>query len=170
MRSFREGSSTVEAAFVVSLILFLLAAVILMMFYLHDRAILFETALLHSKRICHMVEEPVSEQGKLMVDRLEAQSFLRVSNYRSYVNTAVWEARFREEAEERMFLTTLTDVTVVAADNEVEVSYSGAFRVPLGGVTRKVLRDMLMFSDEVRVTFGTSAEELVRLCRSIKRK
>jgi len=170
MRRFKDGFATVEAAFVISIILFVLTAILLFLFYLHDRLVLFETALLDAERIEHMVEEPVSEQGKLLEDRLEAQSFLRITTYRAYVDIDGWKKSFMEEVNRQMFLTDLSSVEIGVEDRQVTLSYQAAFRLPVKGVVKTLLRDILTFSGKITLKRGMDREELVRLCRSIKRK
>jgi len=166
----REGFTTVEAALVISFILFLMTAFMLMMFYLHDRALLYEIALKDGERIMKMVEEPVSEQGKLEMKRLKEQNFLRIRTYISYVNTESWEAAFRAEAEETLFLTEVTSVEVELSDRGASVKYSGRFRLPVGGVTRRLLEGALTMEGTVTCKKDISPEELVRISRSIKGK
>lgn len=154
----------------VTLCMAVVTAFLLMAFYLHDRAVLGELAILDTERISHMVEEPVSESGRLTVERLEEQSFLRTTTYRSYVNAAAWEQRFREAAEEELLLTELVSVSVSVGEKEIALEYRGEFRFPVGGAAREMAEGAGALTGRVVIRRGMDPEELVRLCRSIRRK
>ena len=99
---FRAGVFTIEAAFVVSVILSLVTLVIVTGFYQHDRAVLTKMGLNYVSGLRHMAEEPVTFDGMLEAERLEEQGIFRLDGYSGAVSKDEIEARFYESAETRL--------------------------------------------------------------------
>lgn len=162
-----RGSMTVEASLVLGIVLMLILSVLYTAFYLHDRAVLKETAAWFSEAMLHMAEEPVNLDGRLEAGRLESQNIFRANGYASEEDAVKAAEAFRRTAELRMLMTRVTDVRASFEGRKIRLSYTAEFRMNVGAAVSRVTGVLPSWTDETERTLGMDPEEFVRLCRGV---
>ena len=165
-----DGVFTIEAAFVVSVILSLVTLLIVTGFYQHDRAVLTKMGLNYVSGLLHMAEEPVTLDGMMEAERLEEQGIFRLDGYSGAVSEDEVEARFYESAESRLLMTDLSSVTVSANDSEVGVAFEAQFRFPLAEQVLQLFGSGRSMSGSYQLKRSMDPEEFVRIVRSVFKK
>lgn len=166
-RSLTEGSLTVEAGFVMGVVLTLLTAVLLLAFYLHDRATFHETVSEYAEGLRRMMEEPVDLYGALIPERLNTENIFRTGWHLDSASAAKAEREIQETADRYMFLCRVRSVSVLAEGGMVRVSYSGVFDPPFSGDLLRLIGVETVFSGEAEHRWNLEPEEFVRLCRGL---
>ena len=163
----REGSVTVEATLVLGLVLLLLTTVFYMAFYLHDRAVLKETAAYYAEAMLHMAEEPVDLEGRLESWRIEDQNIFRTNGYAEYKDNGAVAIAFQTTANERMLITKVTIARAYFNQRKIVLMYSVKTNMRQGSFAALVTSMEKEWSDEVRMELKMDPEEFVRLCRGV---
>ena len=163
----QNGSVTVEAAFILGFVMMLFLAVFSMTFYLHDRAVLRETAAYYAEAMRHMAEEPVDLDGRLESWRLEEQNVFRTNGYAEYKDPGLVEYAFRQTAAQRMLMSEVTSTKAVFEGRKIRLSYAAAFRLPGGAVIAGITGIGTEWSDEIQISLRMDPEEFIRLCRGV---
>ena len=163
----KSGSVTVEAALVLGMTLLLFLSVFYMTFYLHDRAVLRETAAYYAEAMRHMAEEPVDLTGRLETWRLEEQNVFRTNGYAEFMDPGVVEYFFRRVAEERMLMSELTSAHASFEGRRIRLSYKAGFRLLGGSFVSMVTGISSEWEDEIRIDLKMDPEEFIRLCRGV---
>ena len=162
-----NGFLTVEAAVLFGIILSVLTAVLYLGFYLHDRAVLGETAAYYAGVMMHMIEEPVSYGGRLEIRRLEEQDIFRVAGYGEQQDPREIEALFRKEMGDRLLMTGVEEIHAEFGQREVVFTYRARFRWRVGALVKAMLGLEETFSGEVHLKRNMDPEEFIRLCRGV---
>lgn len=159
----RKGSFTIEAAMILWLVMTILWSFVYLAMFLHDRLFLYETALYTASETVHRIEEPVSDAGRLEILRLENRNILRLGGYEDDIRTDETEERFRAEADARLLVTELDEVSVTADRGGVSVRYSGRITLPFGEMMKRFLPDFETVERTVSMKRRADPEEIVRL-------
>ena len=119
-----SGSYTVEASILVSLILLILMTWFYLAFSFHDRLVFRALALFYTEAAGRMMEEPVSEEGRLEIERLNERSGILIGTYASRIDPAVLEERFQTAADGLLLISRPETVKLRAQGREVQLSYA----------------------------------------------
>ena len=98
-RSYLPGSYTIEASILISVILLILMTWFYLAFSFHDRLVCRALALFYTEAAGRMMEEPISEEGRLEIERLNERSGILIGTYASRINPSVLEERFLAAAD-----------------------------------------------------------------------
>jgi len=162
-----NGYMTVEAALLFGFILMLFMAMFYLAFYLHDRAVLYETCAYYAEAMLHSAEEPVDLTGRLETERLEEQSIFRTNGYAEYKDPGVVEAAFRTTAKNRLLMSSVTRVNASYSGRKVRIAYGAEFHLTAGSFVTLWTGIEKEFSGEVALECKMDPEEFVRLCRGV---
>ena len=124
------GSYTVEASILVSLILLILMAWFYLAFSFHDRLVIRALALFYTEAAGRMMEEPVSEEGRLEIERLNERSGILIGTYISRIHPSVLEERFSAAADGLLLISRPEAVKLRAQGREVRFSFTSSTSYP----------------------------------------
>lgn len=163
----KSGSLTVEATLVLGFVLLLFLAVFYEAFYLHDRAVLRETASYYAEAMRHMAEEPVDIAGRLEAWRLEEQNIFRSNGYAGQKDPGAVETEFRQVAGQRMLMSDVKGAKAVFDGRKIRLSYSAEFRLLSNSFVSAVTGISSVWEDEIGIELKMDPEEFIRLCRGV---
>ena len=124
------GAYTVESAILVSLILLLLMTWFYLAFSFHDRLVYRALALFYMEGAGRMLAEPVSEEGRLEIERLNEKEGYLANSYVSRIKTSVFENRFNTASEGLLLISHPGTFRMSAGATAVQVNYASDTRIP----------------------------------------
>lgn len=166
LREWSQGSSTVEAALVVSLTMMLLGTMIYLGMILHDRATAYLLGANFLEAAVETASGPCDTEGRFMAEELEKRGLLTAEEYVKDTDEAVLERRFRELFGERMLLTRLQEIEIQMSDREAALSYQGNASVK-GGFFQRFLGRLGSVKYACSYERPVRPENFVRFCRGV---
>ena len=163
----RAGSYTVEASFLLPILMVIAVLGIVMGMYYHDRQTLSALSQYYLKAAYHMIDEPVSVTGQMEIKRLEAQGLFRANGFAKQVSPAEVEDAFRRDAEKGLLITEIKSVRVQITGESADISYEAESRIGLFGGFAELLGLSGHFAEGIHKSRPLSPEEFVRICRGI---
>lgn len=161
------GSYTVEASILVSLILLILMTWFYLTFSFHDRLIFRALALYYTEAAGRMMEEPVSEEGRLEIERLNERSGIIIGSYASRIKPSVLEERFAAAADSLMFISAPAAVKMNAGGREVRFSFASETNYPAVLPGMRFIYEDNGARGEIRYSLSVPPETFIRAARGL---
>ena len=161
------GAFTVEASFIASFTVIILAALIFLGMYLHDRAVLRLLSEQYLMTALELTERPCGENGMLDISEVEKRGVRANASYEKDTDEEAIRAALLTAMKERTLMTTVREVSVRIEDKSAEVSYSCAFRFPTGGIFGRLLSDSYEMEGVVSCKKRILPETCVRVTRAL---
>ena len=166
----KKGSFTVEAAVILWITMMILYGFVCLSFCLHDRLLLYETALHTASGLILRIEEPVSADGRLEIVRLENRSILRINGYEDDIDTEEATEVFLRTVRDRLLISEPEEVTVTADGTGTEIRYTAVMNLPFNRLLRSFLPDSDHIEKCIRMERRPDPEEIVRMTGGLFRR
>ena len=161
------GSYTIEASILISIILLILMSWFYLAFSFHDRLVCRALALFYTEAAGRMMEEPVSEEGRLEIERLNERSGILIGTYVSRIKPSVLEERFLTASEGLLLISRPESVKMRAQGREVRLLYSADPGFPLSLPSMSFLYENNEARGETRYGLSVPPETFIRAARGL---
>ena len=161
------GSYTIEASILISLILLIIMTWFYLAFSFHDRLVFRALALFYTEAAGRMMEEPVSEEGRLEIERLNERSGILIGTYVSRIKPSVLEERFYEAAQGLLLISRPETVKLNAQGRAVRFTYRSDTAYPLALPDFSFLYDDNEAHGEIRYSLSVPPETFIRAARGL---
>lgn len=166
-RSCLPGSYTIEASILISIIILILMTWFYLAFSFHDRLVCRALALFYTEAAGRMMEEPISEEGRLEIERLNERSGILIGTYASRINPSVLEERFLAAADGLLLISRPETVRMRAKGREVQFLYRADPAFPLSLPNMSFLYDNNEAYGEIRYGLSVPPETFIRAARGL---
>ena len=161
------GSYTVEASILVSMILLIMMAWFFLAFTFHDRMVARALALFYTEAAGRMMEEPVSDDGRLLIERLNERSGFLTGSYGARIVPSVFEERFRTAADGLLLISRPETVRLQVEGREARLTFSSAARYPASVPGFSFMYDNNGSQKESRYGLSVPPETVIRAARGL---
>lgn len=162
-----NGSYTIEAAVIMSVFMVIFTGILYEAFYLHDRNVYMNTAVRYIAVLGRMSEEPVSDKGELVFEKLGGRDFFTEKTYILPEEADSFTGIIRSEAEKRAFASVTDQFNVDIRSSEITISYAGHTRFPGDLLLRYILADAGVFQGEWKYRRPVLPEAYIRAKKGI---
>ena len=162
-----QGSYTIEAAVLVSLILLILLSWFYLAFSFHDRLVCHALALFYTEGAGRMLEEPISAEGRLEIERLNERKGILTTSYVSGVDPSVFEERFLSAADMSFLISRPESFRLSARKAAVNTVYTAATLYPPALPVFSFLYESRGISGETQYGLPVTPETFIRAARGL---
>ena len=161
------GAFTVEAAILTSLILLLLMTWFYLAFSLHDRLVYRALALFYMESAGRMLAEPVSEEGRLEIERLNEKKGYLANSYASRIRPGLFMERFNTASEGLLLISHPGTFRMNVQTTAIQVNYAAETRIPTVLPELSALSDDSGSAGQISYKVIVTPETFVRAARGL---
>lgn len=162
-----EGSYTVEAAWMMTCVLGVIAALLIMTCYIHDKAVAESVCRKIAGLGIRQIQENIDlDTGALNTERLEKKSMLWriVESFDDTKSSMIKKAK--EELEEKFLILKNPEITVELSSDKVVLEYQMDLEIPFGIWKKWIPKGWKKLHGKIQMR-EMESEELIRLYKGI---